>query len=118
MNVRSDQPPQQSRPVRARGLKPSHRGGWDERDCLSGVGRQCDLECEIGADSLGRGSRAFHSAKRWNQRSTPYLNMAWIALGGLVVNAIWGFSWADPLAALAVTPLIVREGWQALTCPA
>lgn len=47
----------------------------------------------------------------------PYLNMAWIALGGLVVNAIWGFSWADPLAALAVTPLIVREGWQALTCP-
>ena len=40
--------------------------------------------------------------------------MAWIALTGLAVNAIWGKSWADPLAALALTPLIVREGWEAL----
>ena len=39
--------------------------------------------------------------------------MAWIALAGLVVNAIWGKSWADPLAALALTPLILREGWKA-----
>ncbi len=39
--------------------------------------------------------------------------MAWIALAGLVVNAIWGKSLADPLAALALTPLIVREGWEA-----
>jgi divalent metal cation (Fe/Co/Zn/Cd) transporter len=39
--------------------------------------------------------------------------MAWIALAGLAVNAIWGKSWADPLAALALTPLIVREGWEA-----
>ena len=36
--------------------------------------------------------------------------MAWIALAGLVVNAIWGKSWADPVAALALVPLIVREG--------
>ena len=40
--------------------------------------------------------------------------MAWIALAGLAVNAIWGRSWADPVAALALTPLIVREGWKAL----
>jgi divalent metal cation (Fe/Co/Zn/Cd) transporter len=39
--------------------------------------------------------------------------MAWIALAGLVVNAIWGKSWADPLAALALTPLMLREGWMA-----
>jgi divalent metal cation (Fe/Co/Zn/Cd) transporter len=39
--------------------------------------------------------------------------MAGIALVGLAVNAIWGKSWADPLAALALTPLIVREGWEA-----
>ena len=39
--------------------------------------------------------------------------MAWIALAGLAVNAIWGLSWADPLAALALTPLIVREGREA-----
>jgi len=39
--------------------------------------------------------------------------MAWIALAGLAVNAIWGKSWADPLAALALTPLILQEGWKA-----
>ena len=40
--------------------------------------------------------------------------MAWIALAGLGVNAIWGKSWADPVAALALTPLILREGWEAI----
>lgn len=40
--------------------------------------------------------------------------MAWIALAGLAVNAIWGLSWADPLAALALTPFVVREGREAL----
>lgn len=40
--------------------------------------------------------------------------MAWIALAGLAVNAIWSKSWADPVAALALTPLILREGWEAL----
>jgi divalent metal cation (Fe/Co/Zn/Cd) transporter len=40
--------------------------------------------------------------------------MAWIALAGLVVNAIWNKQWADPLAALALTPLIVHEGWEAI----
>jgi len=39
--------------------------------------------------------------------------MAWIALAGLAVNAIWGKSWADPLAASALAPLILREGWEA-----
>jgi divalent metal cation (Fe/Co/Zn/Cd) transporter len=43
--------------------------------------------------------------------------MAWIALGGLVVNAIWNKPWADPLAALALTPLILREGWEVLHSP-
>src|SRR5580704_4031577 len=40
--------------------------------------------------------------------------MAWIALAGLAVNAIWSKSWADPIAALALTPLILREGWEAI----
>ena len=38
--------------------------------------------------------------------------MAWIALAGLALNAIWGNSWADPLAALTLTPLMLREGWE------
>lgn len=40
--------------------------------------------------------------------------MAWVALAGLLVNAIWNKPWADPLAALALTPLILREGWEAV----
>ena len=40
--------------------------------------------------------------------------MAWIALIGLVVNAVSGKSWADPVAALALIPLIVKEGWTAV----
>jgi hypothetical protein len=39
--------------------------------------------------------------------------MAWIALAGLEVNAISGKSWADAVAALALTPLILREAWEA-----
>lgn len=37
-----------------------------------------------------------------------------IALAGLVANAFWGITWADPAAALCLVPLIVNEGWQAL----
>ena len=37
-----------------------------------------------------------------------------IALAGLVANAFWGITWADPVAALCLIPLVVREGWQAL----
>ena len=40
--------------------------------------------------------------------------MAWIALAGLLISAIWAKSWADPVAALALVPLIVREGWEAV----
>jgi Co/Zn/Cd efflux system component len=40
--------------------------------------------------------------------------LALIALAGLVVNAIWRVSWADPIAALALLPLILREGWEAM----
>ncbi len=41
-----------------------------------------------------------------------YLSL--IALAGLGVNAIWHVAWADPVAALAVTPLIVWEGREAV----
>jgi divalent metal cation (Fe/Co/Zn/Cd) transporter len=40
--------------------------------------------------------------------------MAWIALAGLAVNVIWGKSWADPVAALALVPLIAKEGREAM----
>jgi divalent metal cation (Fe/Co/Zn/Cd) transporter len=37
-----------------------------------------------------------------------------ILLGGLVLNAAWGWWWADPVAALAMIPLIVPEAREAL----
>jgi divalent metal cation (Fe/Co/Zn/Cd) transporter len=37
-----------------------------------------------------------------------------IALAGLVANAIWSITWADPVAALCLVPLVAREGWQTL----
>jgi len=40
--------------------------------------------------------------------------LAWIALAGLVVNAVWRNHWTDPVAALCLTPFIAREGWEAI----
>jgi divalent metal cation (Fe/Co/Zn/Cd) transporter len=37
--------------------------------------------------------------------------LAWIALGGLLLNATFKVSWADPTAALLLLPIILREGW-------
>jgi divalent metal cation (Fe/Co/Zn/Cd) transporter len=41
--------------------------------------------------------------------------MACIALAGLTINAIWHRSWADPVAALVLVPLIIHEGWEAVS---
>ncbi len=41
-----------------------------------------------------------------------YLSL--IALVGLAVNTIWHVKWADPIAALAILPLIVWEGREAM----
>lgn len=37
-----------------------------------------------------------------------------ILLGGLILNALFGWWWADPVAALVMTPIIGREGAGAL----
>jgi len=42
---------------------------------------------------------------------------AWLSailLGGLVLRAAFGWWWADPVAALVMTPIIVREGFETL----
>jgi divalent metal cation (Fe/Co/Zn/Cd) transporter len=41
-----------------------------------------------------------------------YLSL--IALAGLALNTIWHVAWADPVAALALTPFIVREAREAI----
>jgi divalent metal cation (Fe/Co/Zn/Cd) transporter len=37
-----------------------------------------------------------------------------ILLGGLLMNALFGWWWADPIAALVMVPIIVKEGIEAL----
>jgi divalent metal cation (Fe/Co/Zn/Cd) transporter len=37
-----------------------------------------------------------------------------ILLGGLLLNALFGWWWADPIAALIMLPIIVKEGVEAL----
>lgn len=40
--------------------------------------------------------------------------LAVVTLLGLLVNTLLGWWWADPLAALLITGVLLREGWQAL----
>ena len=40
--------------------------------------------------------------------------LAWIALAGLLLNALFRISWADPAAALLLLPIVLREGWEAM----
>jgi len=52
-------------------------------------------------------------------RADAYETIAcsWLSLTtliGLLLNAVFGWWWADPLAALAIIPLVVREGLEGL----
>lgn len=40
--------------------------------------------------------------------------LAWIALAGLLLNALFRIAWADPAAALLLLPIVLREGWEAM----
>lgn len=56
-------------------------------------------------------SRAMHADSRQTDLCA-YLSA--ILLGGLILNAIFGWWWADPVAGLVMTPIIAREGIEAL----
>ncbi len=45
--------------------------------------------------------------------------IALIALAGLAVNAMWHIAWFDSIAAVAIIPILIREGrsaWQGYAC--
>ena len=56
-------------------------------------------------------SRAMHADSRQTDLCA-YLSA--ILLGGLILNAIFGWWWADPVAALVMVPIIAKEGIEAL----
>ena len=48
------------------------------------------------------------------QQTTLCAYLSAILLGGLALNAVLGWWWADPVAALAMVPIIAREGVEGL----
>jgi divalent metal cation (Fe/Co/Zn/Cd) transporter len=61
--------------------------------------------------AIALGSRALRAESQQTQLCS-YLSA--ILLGGLTLNALFGWWWADPTAALVMVPIIGREGLQAL----
>lgn len=61
-------------------------------------------------------SRAMHADSRQTDICT-YLSA--ILLGGLALNALFGWWWSDPVAALVMVPILAKEGleaWRGETC--
>jgi divalent metal cation (Fe/Co/Zn/Cd) transporter len=63
--------------------------------------------------------RTAHALRSGALRADAYETIAcsWLSLTtllGLVLNAGFGWWWADPLAALTIVPLVVREGLEGL----
>ena len=49
-----------------------------------------------------------------SQQTSICAYLSVILLGGLLLNALFGWWWADPTAALIMVPIIVKEGWDGL----
>ena len=63
-----------------------------------------------------RVSRGINSGAMFaDARQTDFcVYLSAILLGGLLLNALLGWWWADPVAALVMVPLIIKEGVEAL----
>lgn len=57
------------------------------------------------------GSAAMHADAKQTELCM-YLSA--ILLGGLLLNALWSLWWADSVAALMMTPIIAKEGFESL----
>lgn len=57
------------------------------------------------------GARLQSAAMHADAKQTEFCTyLSAILLGGLVLNALWGWWWADPAAALVMVPIIAKEG--------
>lgn len=92
--------------------------GGKPRESLVGIGLA--IASLIAMPLLARAKRRVASglnsgAMQADSRQTDicaYLSA--ILLGGLMLNALFGWWWADPVAALLMSPIIAREGVEAL----
>src|SRR5258708_6285972 len=54
---------------------------------------------------------AYESATHADAKQTEFCTyLSAILLAGLLLNAIFGLSWADPVAGLIMVPIIAKEG--------
>ena len=65
--------------------------------------------------AVGIGSAAMHADSRQTDFCT-YLST--ILLGGLLLNALFGWWWADSIAGLVMVPIIAKEGIDGLRAKA
>jgi divalent metal cation (Fe/Co/Zn/Cd) transporter len=61
---------------------------------------------------IAMGSRAVEAD---SAQTSACVYLSFVVLVGLVLNAVLGWWWADPLAALGVVVFLVREGREAFT---
>jgi divalent metal cation (Fe/Co/Zn/Cd) transporter len=55
------------------------------------------------------------AALRADARQTDFcMYLSAILLAGLSLNALFGWWWADPAAAIIMVPIIAKEGWEAV----
>jgi len=55
------------------------------------------------------------TAMQADSRQTDFcMYLSAILLGGLLVNALFGWWWADPVAAIVMVPIIAKEGLESL----
>lgn len=71
----------------------------------------CTLEHSLKAVARGIKSSALMADSKQTELCT-YLSG--ILLAGLLLNALFGWWWSDPVAALIMVPIIAKEGLEAL----
>jgi divalent metal cation (Fe/Co/Zn/Cd) transporter len=80
---------------------------------LVGFGIDSVIEVASSVTALWRvRSDADHEEDATQTDLCAYLSA--IVLGGLLLNAMFGWWWADPVAALAMAPIIAKEGLEAI----
>ncbi len=82
---------------------------------VTGLGIAVLLIAAIGMPLLGKAKRRLAKStgsaalQADSAQTSICAYMAWIGLGGLLANAIFHVAWADPVAALLLLPLVLRE---------